>query len=677
MPVTPGELPPPAPKVFFGRGELVEKIVDLSQRFTSMALTGTGGIGKTSVVLTVLNDRRIKHRFGDSRSFIRCDRLIPSHTHFLRKLSEAIGAGAENPEDLSPLRQYLSSKEMMIVLDNAESILGLPEANAGEIYTIVDELSQFSNICLVITSRISNTLPPHCEIIEIPTLSMEAGHETFYRIYRLSEQSDEISKVLKELDFHPLCITLLATVAQQNRWNTRRLTTEWEKQRTGVLRARNVGSLAATVELSLASPIFQELGADAREVLGVVAFLPQGVNEDNVDKVFPTISDGPSTFDTFCALSLTYRNGGFITMLAPLRGHLRPKDPRSSALLRTTKEIYFNRLSGEVHPGKPGFEEARWITIEDINVEYLLDIFTTIDANSQSVWDTCSKFMAQLYWQKSRPIILGPKIEALPDGHPSKAQCLFDLARLFNSVGNLVEFKRLLTHSLKLWREQGNDIRVAETLRILCGVNRRMGLGEEGIPLAREACEIFKRLGEVVDQANSLINLALALCEAKQLDAAEEAGLRGLDLFPEKGEELWVCQAHRFVGDIYRSKGEMEKAIHHFEVALGIASSFNNVFQLFWAYYSLAGLYCEQGKFEEAQTHLEHAKSHAADDALFLALVTNEQARVFCRQHRFGEARSEALRALDAYEKLRATADAEVARQNLEWIDAEEARQPD
>ena len=665
-----GESPPPAPRACFGRDELIEKIVGLAENLTPAALIGPGGIGKTSIALTVLHHNRIKQRFGDNRRFIRCDQFTTSYGHFLGRLSKAIGAGVENPRDLASLRPFLSSEEVLIVLDNAESILDPQGMDAQDIYCAVEELSQFSNIFLCITSRIS-TIPSDCEALDIPTLSIEAARDTFYRIYRNTEWSNLVDNILDQLDFHPLSITLLATVGHQNRWDTERLRKEWERRRTSVLETGHKKSLAAAIELSLASFLFQDLGPDARALLGAVAFFPQGVDENNLDWLFPTISNRIEAFDKFCILSLTYRSNGFVTMLAPLRDYLSPKDPTSSSLLCATRERYFTRMSVKVDPNSPDFRETRWITSEDANIEHLLDIFTTTDANSDGVWDACANFMRHLCWHKRRLVILGPKIEGLPNDHRSKPECLFELSRLFDSVGNQAEYIRLLTHAVNLQRGWGDDHEVARKLRHLSDANRGIGHTEEGIQHVKEALDIFERLGNTVEQAKCLTGLARLLRLGGQFDVAEEAALRANDLFSEKGDQFGLCESHRVLGEISRSKGDREKAIRHFEVTLGIASPFDWHNQLFGALYSLAWLFRNEGRFDDANACIERAKSHTVNSAYYLGCAMEMQAGIWHKQHRLGEARSEALRAADVYERLGATKKVEGCRNLLRNIEKE------
>ena len=560
---------------------------------------------------------------------------------------------------------------MLIILDNIESILDPEGTDAREIYDAVDELSCFKNIFLCITSRIS-TVPPGCEALEIPTLSMEAGCDTFYRIYRHGQKSDPVKDILKQLDFHPLSITLLATVAHHNKWGADRLVGEWEKRRTSVLKTSHKASLAATIELSLGSPLFRELGPDARELLGVIAFYPQGIDGNNLNWLFPTVVDITDIFDKLSILSLTYQNNGFITMLAPLRDYLRPGNLLLSPLLCTTRDLYFSRLAVPLDPSWPGFEEARWITSEDVNVEHLLDVFTTIDPGVEDVWRTCADFMRHLYWHKPRLSVLGRKIEALPDDHPYKPHCLSRLAGVFDLLGNLTESKRLYTHTLRLWREGGNPDRIIFALRGLSGTNRKLQLYEEAVEQAREALEISEQAGDSTTQKHCLLELAWLLCQDGQLDAAEEIASRVGALLPESGDQWFICKHHRLLSLIYLRKGEKEKAIDHFKVVLEISSSFGYHDDLFWSHFYLAILFFRKRRIDDAHAHITQAKLESRDYPLDRGHATVMNATFLHNQFKLGEARSEALQAADIYEKLGDTGDLERCRERLGRIDEDE-----
>ena len=640
----------------------------MAENLEPIALIGAGGIGKTSIALKVLHDDRIKKRFGDNRRFIRSDEFPASRSHFLAHLSKAIGAGVENPEDMTPLRPLLSSKEMLIVLDNAESILDPQGPNHKEIYAVVDELCQFKTICVCITSRLT-TAPRYCKRPQIPTLSTEAARNIFYGIYGDRGRSRIIGNLLQRLDFHALSITLLATTALENAWGYDRLAKEWDSHRAQVLRTDHNESLAATIELSLTSPTFTKLGPNARDLLGVIAFFPRGIDENNLDWLFPTIPNVKDIFDKFWVLSLTYRSNNFITMLAPIRDYLYPRDPESSPLLCATKDHYVTRLSVNPDPSNPGHRGTRWIVSEDVNVEHLLDVFSSAHVDAPGAWNACCRFMEHLYWEKPRQTVLRPKVEDLPDGHPSKGKCLRALSRLFGLVGNWTKEKRLLTHALTLERERGDDFQVALTLEDLSDVNRLLGLHREGIQQAEEALEMFKQLGDRGEQVNCLEKLARLLLDDGQPDAAEDAVLRKMDLL-EKGEEFRLCQSHYLLGDIYRSRGERRKAIDHFETTLTIASPFNWHNELFWTHYTMATLLRDEHRFNDATAHIGQAKLHTVDNGFLLGQAMETQAWIWYWQHIFEDSKSEARRALEICERFGVAQFAESCRELLRRIDA-------
>ena len=266
--------------------------------------------------------------------------------------------------------------------------------------------------------------------------------------------------------------------------------------------------------------------------------------------------------------------------------------------------------------------------------------------------------------------MLRSKIEGLPDDHRSKPKCLFELSQLFDSVGHYEERRQLLTHALKLSRERRDDLQVARILMTLSEANTLVfGLHKEGIEQAEEALEIYKRFGDTAGQAECSGNLAWCLFGDYQFGAAEDILSRTIDSLPEKGQDFLLCRLHSFLGMVYNRKGEKEKGIDHLETALGIAYPFNWHRELYSIHYCLADVFGAQDEFEDANTHIERAKSHTVDDTHNLAHAVQMQARIWVQQRRLEDARLEASRALEIYEKLGAAQDARMCRRLLQQIE--------
>jgi tetratricopeptide (TPR) repeat protein len=108
---------------------------------------------------------------------------------------------------------------------------------------------------------------------------------------------------------------------------------------------------------------------------------------------------------------------------------------------------------------------------------------------------------------------------------------------------------------------------------------------DEGKQQAEEALEICERLGDTVDDRQKcLISLArfLVLTLEKKPYSVQ------LISFRRKARNFWSVNHIILLGDAYQIRGKMEKAIYHFEVALGIATAFDWHDQLFRIHFFLA-----------------------------------------------------------------------------------------
>ena len=307
---------PHAPLNVLGRDTLLDELIYFVGRSTSITLYGAGGIGKTAVALTLLHHSEIEVRFGIHRHFVRCDNIENSLDGFLKCISEAIGIPRHT--DSVQLRSYFTnSHPRILVLDGVDSLLDPRTPESTQVSMVIEEFGRCQNVCLLVTSRRDVKIRDFRHM-EVPLLTVEASGDTFRACCSL-KKSSSVDALLKELDFHPLSIALLAGAARENDWDERTLLERWNSGKTTILKAPGLQSLEENIESILRTPTIQELGTTAREILEAIATDPNGVPEMQLLTMFPKINGLHDAVNALCNLFLMYRQDGFLKMLSPFR----------------------------------------------------------------------------------------------------------------------------------------------------------------------------------------------------------------------------------------------------------------------------------------------------------------------------------------------------------------------
>ncbi|KAF5330077.1 hypothetical protein D9758_015979 [Tetrapyrgos nigripes] len=210
---------PTASPVFFGREELVaegvDHLVNNSQAF--LAILGAGGIGKTSIALHINNAPQVKTKYGKASYFLPCE-VLPDAKLLLQGLIQRLGIEVGQGESQhKKLEDYFrfNTQSILLILDNFETPWNHDPLG---IENILGKLASFVQSSMIVTMRgLNGPGPVEWKTLgledSIPPLTPESASEVFSAIsgkQELKKTGDSIQAILKNLDYVPLAITLIA-----------------------------------------------------------------------------------------------------------------------------------------------------------------------------------------------------------------------------------------------------------------------------------------------------------------------------------------------------------------------------------------------------------------------------------------------------------------------------------
>ncbi|KAJ7054146.1 hypothetical protein C8F01DRAFT_497203 [Mycena amicta] len=650
---------PPKPPCMYGRKREQEAIVSIlvGSSPPRIAILGAGGIGKTTLAVSVLYDPRVIDRY-ESRYFVACDGVTSSEL-LLTELANVLRVPRDQLDDNMHdivLSSFRRDTPIVICFDNFETAWG-DLASRRAVEELLLEFTAIPSLALLVTMRGTQRPAPSAGwstplLPPLHSLHFEDAVDIFRAI---AGGVDEFAKeMIREVDCIPLAVTLLAHMVQEENETTESLVKRWKKERTGLIENGGddrLSKLDTSIQCSVSSP---RMAADpsAAHVLALLSILPDGFPDrggllDKLQSYLPPDVNLHRAVSTLKRVALvhseTLNEHLRIRLLSPVR-HFSKANLRIPPEYRTALvDLYIQLLEdGRDHADprshiippellniqgvfaeayacgdrresliKASMAYTEWLVFMGSGADDMIQL--AIQNTTSDLLPPCFYWLGRLCVRRNdvdgahRAFSKAIELHVEAQDAAGEAYDLYELGGLYLDWGKLKEAEIAFKRALQLHTADRDYLGEAYDLLELGKLFMRAGqLGDAEICMS-DALHLLRSVQYVVGQARALRRLAGVFMRQERLDEAESSLHEAVRLHRQTKSVLGEAHDLRRLGGLQLWRHQLKEAEASFHRAADLHRQAHDLLGEANDLASMSELRMEQGRLSEAESYLAHA----------------------------------------------------------------------
>jgi predicted ATPase len=623
---------------FIGREKEIAQVKELLGKTRQLTLVGAGGCGKTRLAMQVAEGLLESHPDGIwlvELAALTEPALVPQTVANVLGLKEQPGRGLTQT-----INEYLVSKRLLLVLDNAEHLL----IACAQLTDVV--LRQCARVVILVTSRerlgIAGERTYRVPSLSVPDPKRDATPEELstYESARLfierarlqqphfaitAENAPTLASVCCRLDGIPLAIELAAprvrsmSLEEVNRRLDHRFGLLTGGSRTALPRHRTLRSL---IDWSY------DLLSDAEKaMLRRVSVFSGGWTLEAAEQVRSgggvggeeALDQLTSLADKNLVLADAYEGATRYGLLETVRHYARERLRESGEEVVAQRQhlAYFLTMAEQAEPQLVGVDQQMWfdrLETERDNLRSALSWSCAAGgdaARGLRLAGAISWFwLVRGYFAEGRGWF-SALLTAAPKGEDAaaRARALRGAGRLAYYQGDYSAAKALRQEALAIWKELGNREGIAQSVAGLGTIAHTQGDYPAAQALFKEGLAIRRELGDRQGIVTSLISLGYSACEQGEYPAARVLLEESLAISRELGDWNNVGESLYHLGTVAYSQGDYPAAKARLEEGLAVKRELGNPPGIAAALAELGLVAHDMGDYPNAQTLFKEALS--------------------------------------------------------------------